>query len=45
MTEDLSDEALMAAISARQPQAFRVLMGRHMRRAVRVAQRVVRDAA
>jgi RNA polymerase sigma-70 factor, ECF subfamily len=45
MTEDLSDEALMAAVSARQPQAFRILMGRHMRRAVRIAQRVVRDAA
>lgn len=43
--EDLSDEALMAAVSARQQQAFRVLMGRHMRRAIRVAQRVVRDSA
>ncbi|MES2196377.1 MAG: RNA polymerase sigma factor [Pseudomonadota bacterium] len=45
MMEDLSDEALMAAVSARQQQAFRILMGRHMPRAVRVAQRVVRDSA
>jgi RNA polymerase sigma-70 factor (ECF subfamily) len=45
MMEELSDEALMVAISARQQQAFRILMGRHMQRAVRVAQRVVRDSA
>jgi RNA polymerase sigma-70 factor (ECF subfamily) len=45
MMQDLSDEALMVAVSARQPQAFRILMGRHMQRAVRVAQRVVRDSA
>jgi RNA polymerase sigma-70 factor (ECF subfamily) len=45
MMQDLSDEALMVAVSARQQQAFRVLMGRHMQRAVRVAQRVVRDSA
>lgn len=45
MSEDLSDEALMAAVAARQQQAFRILMGRHMQRAVRVAQRVVRDSA
>jgi RNA polymerase sigma-70 factor (ECF subfamily) len=45
MTEDDSDEALMAAVRARRPQAFRVLMGRHMPRAIRVAQRVVRSAA
>src|SRR5712664_4247964 len=45
MMEELSDEKLMAAVSARQQQAFRILMGRHMRRAVRVAQRVVRDSA
>jgi RNA polymerase sigma-70 factor, ECF subfamily len=45
MLEDLSDEVLMAAVSARQQQAFRILMGRHMPRAVRVAQRVVRDSA
>jgi RNA polymerase sigma factor (sigma-70 family) len=43
--QDLSDEALMVAVSARQQQAFRILMGRHMQRAVRVAQRVVRDSA
>jgi RNA polymerase sigma-70 factor, ECF subfamily len=45
MIEQLSDEALMVAVAARQQQAFRILMGRHMPRAVRVAQRVVRDAA
>jgi RNA polymerase sigma-70 factor (ECF subfamily) len=44
MMEDLSDEALMAAVSARQQRAFRILMGRHMQRAIRVAQRIVRDA-
>jgi RNA polymerase sigma-70 factor (ECF subfamily) len=43
MMEDSSDEALMAAVSARQQQAFRILMGRHMQRAIRVAQRIVRD--
>lgn len=43
MMEDPSDEALMAAVSARQQQAFRILMGRHMQRAIRVAQRIVRD--
>jgi RNA polymerase sigma-70 factor (ECF subfamily) len=45
MMQDLSDEALMVAVSARQQQAFRILMGRHMRRAVRVGQRIVRDAS
>lgn len=45
MLNDLSDEALMAAVSARQQQAFRVLMARHLQRAIRVAQRIVRDAA
>jgi RNA polymerase sigma-70 factor (ECF subfamily) len=45
MMEDLSDEVLMTAVSARQQRAFRILMGRHMQRAIRVAQRVVRDAA
>jgi len=45
MMQDLSDEVLMVAVSARQQQAFRILMGRHMQRAVRVAQRVVRDSA
>lgn len=43
MMEDPSDEALMAEVSARQQQAFRILMGRHMQRAIRVAQRIVRD--
>jgi RNA polymerase sigma-70 factor (ECF subfamily) len=45
MSEDLSDEALMVAVAARQQQAFRILMGRHMPRAIRIAQRVVRDSA
>ena len=43
--EDETDEALMLAVCARQQQPFRVLMGRHMPRAIRVAQRVVRNAA
>lgn len=43
--DDESDEALMAAIVARHQRAFRILMGRHMARAIRVAQRVVRNAA
>jgi RNA polymerase sigma-70 factor (ECF subfamily) len=43
--EDETDEALMLAVAARQQQAFRILMGRHMPRALRVAQRVVRNAA
>jgi RNA polymerase sigma-70 factor (ECF subfamily) len=43
MVEGPSDEALMAAVSARQHHAFRILMGRHMQRAIRVAQRIVRD--
>ncbi|MBC7580573.1 MAG: RNA polymerase sigma factor [Tardiphaga sp.] len=42
---DETDEALMLAVAARQQQAFRILMGRHMPRALRVAQRVVRNAA
>ena len=33
----------MAAVSARQHHAFRILMGRHMQRAIRVAQRIVHD--
>jgi RNA polymerase sigma-70 factor (ECF subfamily) len=43
MMEEPSDEALMSEVSARRQQAFRVLMRRHMPRALRVAQRVVRD--
>ncbi|MCG6207286.1 RNA polymerase sigma factor [Rhodopseudomonas sp. HC1] len=43
--EDDSDEALMAAVAARRQQAFRVLMTRHMPRAIRIAQRIVRNAA
>nr|WP_157038883.1 RNA polymerase sigma factor [Rhodopseudomonas palustris] len=45
LMDDDSDEALMAAVVARRQQAFRVLMNRHMPRAIRVAQRVVRDPA
>lgn len=45
MTEEPSDEALMVEVSARQQHAFRVLMRRHMPRALRVAQRIVRDPA
>ncbi len=45
VTDDETDEALMAAVTARQQQAFRVLMSRHMKRVIRVAQRIVRDAA
>lgn len=43
--EDDSDEALMAAVVAGRQPAFRVLMTRHMPRAIRVAQRIVRNAA
>lgn len=43
--EDETDEALMLAVAVRQQQAFRVLMDRHMPRAIRVAQRIVRNAA
>nr|WP_283811124.1 RNA polymerase sigma factor [Rhodopseudomonas palustris] len=42
---DDSDEALMAAVAARRQQAFRELMTRHMPRAIRLAQRIVRDPA
>ncbi|WP_245427490.1 RNA polymerase sigma factor [Bradyrhizobium sp. MOS003] len=45
MTEEPSDEALMVEVSARQQHAFRILMQRHMPRALRVAQRIVRDPA
>lgn len=43
--EDETDEVLMAAVAARRQQAFRILMGRHMPRAIRVAQRIVRNPA
>nr|WP_131870389.1 MULTISPECIES: RNA polymerase sigma factor [unclassified Bradyrhizobium] len=43
MTEEPSDEALMAEVSARRQHAFRILMRRHMPRALRVAERIVRD--
>ena len=43
--QDTSDEMLMAAVAARRQQAFRILMDRHMPRAIRVAQRIVRNPA
>lgn len=43
MMEEPSDEALMVEVSARRQQAFRILMRRHMPRALRVAERIVRD--
>ena len=45
MVEVDSDEVLMAAVVARDQRAFRILMQRHMGRAIRVAQRILRDAA
>lgn len=45
MMEEPSDEALMSEVSARRQQAFRILMRRHMPRALRVAERIVRDPA
>ncbi|HEY6254686.1 MAG TPA: RNA polymerase sigma factor [Xanthobacteraceae bacterium] len=45
MTEGDSDEALMAAVAVRDQRALRVLMGRHMQRAIRMAERVTRNAA
>jgi RNA polymerase sigma-70 factor (ECF subfamily) len=40
-----SDESLMALVAQGDQRAFRILMGRHMTLAIRVAQRVVGDAA
>jgi RNA polymerase sigma-70 factor (ECF subfamily) len=45
MMEEVSDEQLMVAVAARQQRAFRVLMDRHMRRSISIAQRVVLNAA
>jgi RNA polymerase sigma-70 factor (ECF subfamily) len=45
MLEEASDEELMALVSAGDHAAFRALMGRHMRRAIRVAQGVTGNAA
>lgn len=42
MMEEPSDEALMSEVSARRQQAFRILMRRHMPRALRVAERILR---
>jgi RNA polymerase sigma-70 factor, ECF subfamily len=40
-----SDESLMTRVAEGDQPAFRILMGRHMGLAIRVAQRVVGDAA
>jgi len=40
-----TDEALMALTAARDERAFRLLMERHMARAIRLAERVVRSPA
>lgn len=45
MLETASDEDLMAQIASGDHAAFRVLMARHMRRAIRVAQGVLRQAS
>lgn len=45
MKDEPSDEALMSEVTAREQQAFRALMRRHMPRAVRVAERIVRNPA
>jgi RNA polymerase sigma-70 factor (ECF subfamily) len=45
MPDEETDEALMAAVCDRDQRAFRILMGRHMPRAIRVAQRIVGSAA
>lgn len=45
MLESASDEDLMEQIAAGDHAAFRVLMARHMRRAIRVAQGVLRQAS
>ena len=45
MAGDESDESLMALVAQGDQRAFRILMGRHMGLAIRVAQRVVCDAA
>jgi RNA polymerase sigma-70 factor, ECF subfamily len=45
MTEGDPDEALMASVAAGDQRALRVLLGRHMQRAIRLAERVTRNAA
>jgi RNA polymerase sigma-70 factor (ECF subfamily) len=45
MAGDESDESLMALVAQGDQRAFRILMGRHMGLAIRVAQRVVCDVA
>ena len=45
MVEGDSDEALMARVASGDHAAFRRLMGRHMGRAIRVAETVVRSTA
>ena len=45
MAENESDESLMKLVAQGDQRAFRILMGRHMGLAIRVAQRLVPDAA
>lgn len=45
MAGNESDEGLMALVAQGDQRAFRILMGRHMGLAIRVAQRIVGDAA
>jgi RNA polymerase sigma-70 factor (ECF subfamily) len=45
MAGNESDEGLMALVAHGDQPAFRILMGRHMGLAIRVAQRIVGDAA
>lgn len=45
MADDASDESLMTLVAQGDQRAFRVLMGRNMGLAIRVAQRVVGNAA
>src|SRR5262245_32819124 len=45
MAGNESDEGLMALVAQGDQRAFRTLMGRHMGLALRVAQRIVGDAA
>ncbi len=45
MMESDPDATLLAAVAARDQRALRILMGRHMERAIRVAERIVHNAA
>jgi RNA polymerase sigma-70 factor (ECF subfamily) len=45
MADPQSDDILIRHVAARDEQSFRVLMQRHMPRAIRLAQRIVNNAA